>query len=456
MKSLHPRIQTLSLCATTYKITRPSNLKLEEKSGNLWLSRDSLILTKSQKIVFRWTDSCGTITYDSIYDYQRGNFPSLPRIQKICETSPSYATNSQPGILQYEKLGANWQLNQNIQLQLGTNYVRRDDSCGNQQYDTILGFSNKPAINIISLDSLILCPQEFPYTLTISDTFQTYLWSNGDTQHYSELKINNSKFYVTASDDCYSYIDSIAVREITTPTEVALEEVYRELCKALEKTRIETKLVYPQYIWNQVSSPNFYFIADTSQNLVTLYIPRRCDTLKDSLPLSWVDPALLPPIYTIDSSYCKKAEGAIKLSLLNSQDYLSYQWQGDSQPSIFVNSYAQIRFYARNLCYERYFDLPSYACPLDLIGLPQAFSPNGDQLNDSWGLQGAKNIRLYYLSIFNRWGEKIFETTDPNIQWDGSYKGEPMPTGVYSYTLMYEYLPQLIRRVQNGEVMILR
>lgn len=449
----HP--DSIALCTTTYKITRPQNLRLEEKFGSLWLSKDSILLSKNEKKTFRWTDSCGTETYDSIYDYQRGSFPSLPKSQKLCETFASFAVNTNPTIQQYEFV-TSWLPNNNINLQLGPNYIRRDDNCGNQQFDTILGYSTKTAKNIITPDSLVLCPQEFPYTLTISDTFRTYLWSNGDNLHYSKLKIKNSKFYLTVTDDCYLYTDSIEVREITTLNEIALEDIYRELCKALEKTRVETKLVYPKYIWNQTPSTKFFYIADTSQNLVTLYIPRRCDTLKDSLPLSWIDPALLPPSYTVDSSYCKQAEGAVKLTLTSGNDYLSYQWKGDSLPYIFVNTYAKTRFYARNLCYEKYFDLPPYICPLDPIGLPQAFSPNGDNLNDSWGLQGAKNIILYNLSIFNRWGEKIFETTDPNIQWNGSFKGEPAPTGIYGYTLDYEYTPQSIRRVQSGEVMVVR
>jgi gliding motility-associated-like protein len=449
----HP--DSVSLCATTYKITRPSNLTLEEKSVNSWLSRDSIILSKNEKKTFRWTDSCGSVSYDSIYDYQRGTFSPYPKTQKLCETFASFVLNTIPTIQQYEFVTL-WQLNNNITLKLGSNYIRRDDNCGNQQFDTILGFSTKTAKNIIPQDSLVLCPQEFPYTLTISDTFKTYLWSNGDNIHYSKLKIKNSKFYVTVTDNCYAYTDSIEVREITTPSEIALEEIYRELCKALEKTRVETKLVYPQYIWNQTPSTKFFYIADTSQNLVTLYIPRRCDTLKDSLPLSWIDPALLPPSYTVDSSYCKQAAGAVKLTLTNKTDYLSYLWKGDSLPYIFVNTLGTTKFFAKNLCYERYFDIPPYTCPLDPIGLPQAFSPNGDNLNDSWGLQGAKNIILYNLSIFNRWGEKIFETTDPNVQWNGSYRGEPAPLGSYQYYIDYEYTPQGIRKTHRGEVTVVR
>ena len=448
----HP--DSIALCATTYKITRPQNLRLEEKFVNSWLNRDSLILTKNQKLHFRWTDSCGTITYDSIYDYQRGSFPSLPKTQKLCETFASIITNTQTTITQYEFV-TSWLPNNNISLKLGPNYIRRDDTCGNTQFDTILGFSTKPPKNLITEDSLVLCPQEFPYTLTISDTFKTYLWSNGFTNKNTEFRIQNV-YKITVTDDCYTYNDSIQVKEITTPNEIALEDIYRELCKALEKTRVETKLVYPQYIWNQAASPLFYYTADTSKNLVTLYIPRRCDTLKDSMALHWLDPRLTPPLYTVDSSYCKQAEGAVKLTLTNKNDYLSYLWKGDSLPYIFINTLGTTKFYARNLCHEKYFDIPPHSCPLDPIGLPNAFSPNGDKLNDSWGLQGAKNIILHSLCVYNRWGEKVFETTNPNHAWDGSYRGEPIPLGSYQYYIDYEYTPQGIRKTHRGEVTVMR
>lgn len=66
------------------------------------------------------------------------------------------------------------------------------------------------------------------------------------------------------------------------------------------------------------------------------------------------------------------------------------------------------------------------------IAFPNVFSPNGDFKNDffSFNGEGAKNI---YLQIFNRWGEKVFETNDVNDKWDGTYKNEPQPNENYVY-----------------------
>jgi len=64
--------------------------------------------------------------------------------------------------------------------------------------------------------------------------------------------------------------------------------------------------------------------------------------------------------------------------------------------------------------------------------IPNAFSPNDDGLNDLINVHG-KCISTFNLQIYNRWGEKVFETTSLENSWDGSYKGKKMDTGVFIY-----------------------
>jgi gliding motility-associated-like protein len=73
------------------------------------------------------------------------------------------------------------------------------------------------------------------------------------------------------------------------------------------------------------------------------------------------------------------------------------------------------------------------------VFIPTGFSPDGKgvDVNNTWVLY-AKYTQNFKLTIFNRWGEIIFYTEDPNISWDGNYRGEPMPIGVYPYILTYE------------------
>lgn len=87
--------------------------------------------------------------------------------------------------------------------------------------------------------------------------------------------------------------------------------------------------------------------------------------------------------------------------------------------------------------------------------LPNAFSPNGDGLNDTWGIQVFGIIKLGVLRVFNRWGQVVFETTDPARRWNGTINGTPLPIGTYYYVLKaVDHLGKPIS--QNGPVLILR
>ena len=65
--------------------------------------------------------------------------------------------------------------------------------------------------------------------------------------------------------------------------------------------------------------------------------------------------------------------------------------------------------------------------------LPNAFTPNADGKNDCFGLKSFGAAQKIYFIIYSRWGEKMFETNDINICWDGRYKGQPVEAGNYVY-----------------------
>jgi trimeric autotransporter adhesin len=73
------------------------------------------------------------------------------------------------------------------------------------------------------------------------------------------------------------------------------------------------------------------------------------------------------------------------------------------------------------------------------IYIPNSFTPNNDGFNDVWK-PVVFNLQRYELSIFNRWGEVIFKTTDPDLPWTGAVKDGDYysPDGIYFYQLIYE------------------
>lgn len=74
-----------------------------------------------------------------------------------------------------------------------------------------------------------------------------------------------------------------------------------------------------------------------------------------------------------------------------------------------------------------------------VIGIPTAFSPNNDTHNDVLYVRGS-GIQSFTLMIYNRYGEKVFESNDLSIGWNGNHKGKPQNTGVFAYYLEYEYI----------------
>ena len=65
------------------------------------------------------------------------------------------------------------------------------------------------------------------------------------------------------------------------------------------------------------------------------------------------------------------------------------------------------------------------------LEMPNAFSPNGDQHNDTYKAKSYQSLVEFHAYIFNRWGQKLYEWTDPAGEWDGTYNGKPVKDGVY-------------------------
>ena len=71
--------------------------------------------------------------------------------------------------------------------------------------------------------------------------------------------------------------------------------------------------------------------------------------------------------------------------------------------------------------------------PYDFIYLPQAFSPNGDGLNDEFGVLAAGDVTIVSFEIYNRWGNQVFRTVDAEEKWDGTIDGKEAISDTYVY-----------------------
>lgn len=97
-------------------------------------------------------------------------------------------------------------------------------------------------------------------------------------------------------------------------------------------------------------------------------------------------------------------------------------------------------------------------CEESRVFIPSAFSPNNDGNNDRFSIKGISIVR--HMIIFNRWGKPVYErnnyiASNGTNGWDGTFKGEPLPAGAYTYFTEME-CPTGGMFVKKGTVMLIR
>lgn len=85
---------------------------------------------------------------------------------------------------------------------------------------------------------------------------------------------------------------------------------------------------------------------------------------------------------------------------------------------------------------------------------PNAFTPNGDGLNDFFGPTG-KVPEGYLMQVYGRYGKRIFASSSMRSKWDGTYRGDPQPAGVYVYIITYPDLQKKLHQ-QKGTITLIR
>jgi gliding motility-associated-like protein len=89
-----------------------------------------------------------------------------------------------------------------------------------------------------------------------------------------------------------------------------------------------------------------------------------------------------------------------------------------------------------------------------LVMTPTAFTPNGDGLNDFFGPLG-KVPGEYTLKIFNRNGELVFKSSSVQQRWDGRFRGQLQPSGVFIYMIGYKDMQNKLHQ-QKGTFTLIR
>jgi gliding motility-associated-like protein len=93
--------------------------------------------------------------------------------------------------------------------------------------------------------------------------------------------------------------------------------------------------------------------------------------------------------------------------------------------------------------------------PVGFLGLPSAFSPNNDGLNDNFGPIGLVGANVSRFEIYSRWGQLVHESSSGQV-WDGKKSGQEQPRDVYIYIFEYKFPADPEPKTIRGIVTLLR
>jgi len=93
--------------------------------------------------------------------------------------------------------------------------------------------------------------------------------------------------------------------------------------------------------------------------------------------------------------------------------------------------------------------------PVTTLYVPNSFTPNGDDINDTWFVKGFNEGRQFEISIWNRWGELLFEGENMNFFWDGKLpnSNDWAPNGGYAYMILYETSTSEVKELRGTFVL---
>jgi len=291
---------------------------------------------------------------------------------------------------------------------------------------------------------------DFGNGITSADTHATVRYTSGS--YDVMLQVNDSRNCSTND----TAIRPLAFVPLVTRPEAEFDYKVTPSCEAVELSLTNGSSGTQKFVWrlnNTILStavapngPMIYYKADTlavqliaegANNCALDDTASRVIILPSPYGYAFADFDFTPVNPEVD-----EVIQFINLSLNANPSF--YRWDfGDGTESAEINpkhSYSEEGEYEICLSADNGHNCPSSACkdvPVVLTAyadLPTAFTPNGDDNNDVFKVRW-KNVIKMHLRIFNRWGELVFESRDPNIGWDGTYKGEPQEMEVYDWLL---------------------
>lgn len=318
---------------------------------------------------------------------------------------------------------------------------------GNSIIDSILILKTPNIFNQLVSDTNI-CDNEL-LSININNNIPNILWSNNSIDSFINIK-SAGKYWLKVQENGCVRIDSFTVILRTPPTILSYSDTF--FCKN-ESIQIGN-INYPDnytFLWNNNEKTKTLKVTKTSTNVLA-FRNNDCwnyDTIKviekDKPQINITGPRFL----------CE--DNSEKITLKSNQ-FLKNIWypSNDLSLNLEINKAGKYWHYVIDNfgCQSTDTITIKDACK-PIFYMPNAFSPNADNLNDYLNFTG-KYIDIFNIKIYNRWGEMVFETNDFNAKWYGTFNNNPLPVDVYFYTVNYASFISTEPEILNGTLSIIR
>jgi gliding motility-associated-like protein len=182
-------------------------------------------------------------------------------------------------------------------------------------------------------------------------------------------------------------------------------------------------------------------LAGEGTHIVSYTISGSCGDV-DSTTIV-INPVASLSAVTTDESCQGMGDGSIDLSVSGGSSPYTYSWDNSASTEdisgLAPGSYLVNVTDNKNCTVSQTYNIlaATEACVPESFYIPNIFSPNGDQINDVFYVR-ATGVKTLHLVIYDRWGEKIFETEDVNKGWDGTFRDKEMESAVFVYQVKAE------------------
>ncbi|HNV99655.1 MAG TPA: gliding motility-associated C-terminal domain-containing protein, partial [Chitinophagales bacterium] len=179
----------------------------------------------------------------------------------------------------------------------------------------------------------------------------------------------------------------------------------------------------------------------------TLEVTSTCESFTDEITIT-TDPFLNSDIDLGEDKVLCPPAGLSPVLLDAANEFPEYTWNtGETTSSISVDQPGTYFVYYESACRIIVDTVLVSLCTE--IGVPNAFSPNGDGTNDFFTVIAPDPSVVISFQIYNRWGELLFTGGSANLSWDGRYNNQDQPIGSYVYILRYTDSGQVVTEQGN-------